>query len=232
MLDRRHVRDRIAQAAVAVFDFDGTLVDTGPAILRCAARALELNGYDLDALRDLHLMIGPPLVDGFREVAGVSREDALPLVAAYRELFRREVTPEDYPPLPGAVELLGRLRARGVRTAIATSRLEASALEMLAAADLPPFDAVAGRLEPGRSTKADCIAAALDILGCTADASVMVGDRRNDVEGAHALGIPCIGVYRDERGRAELEEAGADALAGGMAMVADLLGGSLPGRAV
>jgi len=43
--------------------------------------------------------------------------------------------------------------------------------------------------------------------------SVMVGDRRYDVSGAHANGIRAIGALWGYGGRDELEEAGADALA-------------------
>jgi phosphoglycolate phosphatase len=40
----------------------------------------------------------------------------------------------------------------------------------------------------------------------------MVGDRRHDVEGAHANGIPCVGVTWGIGPRAELETAGAELL--------------------
>jgi phosphoglycolate phosphatase len=42
----------------------------------------------------------------------------------------------------------------------------------------------------------------------------MVGDRRHDVEGAQANGIPCIGVLWGIGDRAELDAAGADAVIG------------------
>ena len=46
----------------------------------------------------------------------------------------------------------------------------------------------------GRETKADSVRDALAALGATADDAVMIGDRFNDVEGAHAMGVPCIGI--------------------------------------
>jgi phosphoglycolate phosphatase len=73
------------------------------------------------------------------------------------------------------------------------------------------FDVVAGPdLNPFGETKATTIAAALEVVGRPA---VMVGDRRHDVEGAHANGIPCIGVTWGIGTAAELDAAGADALA-------------------
>lgn len=207
-----------------LFDFDGTLVDTGPAVIAVASQALEARGYTLDAVGDLHQLIGPPLIDGFMLVADVDREAAAQLVDTYRAIFNEQVKPQDYPPFPGIRELLEALRAQGTPIAVATSRLDETARAMIAELDLPPFDAIAGRLEPGRATKADCIRACLDALSLDPVDAVMVGDRRFDVEGAHELGLPCIGVGRDEQGRAELAEAGADAVCSDTYELAALLG--------
>ena len=213
-----------ADRPVVLFDFDGTIADTGPAVVHCAAGALRAHGIDPDEVGDLRRFIGPPLVNGFMEVAGVTRDEALTRVATYRALFAEEVGPADYPVLPGIAELLLGLKARGARIAVATSRLESSARAMLSTLDLPAFDAIAGRLEPGRDTKEESIRAALDLLGASAAEAVHVGDRRHDVEGAHAAGVPCIGIYQDEAARAELAAAGADALCAGAAEAAPLLG--------
>lgn len=195
-----------------LFDFDGTIADTGPAVLSISRRALAAQGYDLEAVGDLRQLIGPPLVDGFMLVTGGSRDEALELVDVYRGLFNEYVAPDDYPPFPGIPELLRALSDRGTKIAVATSRLDETARQMIAALDLPPFDIIAGRLEPGRATKADCIRACLDGLGMGPSDAVMVGDRHHDVLGAHEVGLPCIGVWRDEPARAELAASGADGL--------------------
>ena len=61
--------------------------------------------------------------------------------------------------------------------------------------------------------KADVIAYALETLGTEPDAAVMVGDRLHDIEGAHARGLPALGVTYGYGSRNELTAAGADALA-------------------
>ena len=100
---------------------------------------------------------------------------------------------------------------------------------MVAALDLPPFEAVVGRLEPGRDTKADCIREALRLLGVRPEDAVMVGDRRHDTEGAHENGIPCIGVYTGTAQPGEHERAGADVICHGIYEVAAVLGVTLDG---
>jgi phosphoglycolate phosphatase len=63
--------------------------------------------------------------------------------------------------------------------------------------------------------KADLIGAVLRAETLDARDTIMVGDRMHDVMGAHANNMRAIGVLWGYGGRAELEEAGADALASG-----------------
>ena len=96
----------------------------------------------------------------------------------------------------GIPELLDGLVAQGKRLAVATSRMEAKCIDMVGELGLSQFEAVVG-MNPsqGRETKADSVRDALAALGATAGDAVMIGDRFNDVEGAHAMGVPCIGIY-------------------------------------
>ena len=65
-------------------------------------------------------------------------------------------------------------------------------------------------------------AADIPALGATADDAVMIGDRFNDVEGAHAMGVPCIGIYSGAAAPGEHEAAGADAVVHSAAELAKL----------
>ena len=190
--DALHLVDR----PVVLFDFDGTIADTSRAIVRTARKALERRGYDVDALGDLTSLIGPPLFDGFMNLCGVDLDEAIAITNEYRALFNVEVRPEDYPPLPGIPELLRALSERGTRIAVATSRLESMALDMIGALDLPPFETIVGRLEPGRDTKADCIREALRQLDVDPGSAVMVGDRLSDLEAGRAAGCRTVWLVK------------------------------------
>lgn len=63
-----------------------------------------------------------------------------------------------------------------------------------------------------RRTKADVVGFALGVLGVDAAQAVMVGDRAQDIAGAHAHGMRSIGVRWGYANPGELEEAGADAV--------------------
>ena len=60
--------------------------------------------------------------------------------------------------------------------------------------------------------KADLIAAVLHREKLDPRNTIMVGDRLHDIHGAHANGLPAIGVLWGYGSRTELEEAGADTL--------------------
>ena len=64
--------------------------------------------------------------------------------------------------------------------------------------------------EIGRDTKAKVIDYVLETMGAEKEDVIMVGDRKFDIIGAHALGIPCIAVEWGYGDRAEFEAHDAD----------------------
>lgn len=200
----------LSKRPVVLFDFDGTVVNTGPAVLRVARQTLHEAGFDDAEIPDLTPIIGPPIEQGFIITMGVDRLQADRLVERYREIFNETVRPGDYPPLPGMVELLEDLKASGRRLAVATSRLETSCNTMLRGIGLDVFEVVCGRVHGVRETKADSIRGALAGLGASPAEAVMVGDRHNDVDGAHEVGLPCVGLYSGAASPGEHERAGAE----------------------
>ena len=204
----------ICRRPVVLFDFDGTVADTGRAVMTSTRKALAARGFSEAQMGDLRRMIGPPLWKSFHDFYGFSRE--------YRAFFD-ELGPEEYPVFDGIPVLLDGLAARGKRMAVATSRMEAKCIDMVRELGLSQFEAVVGMNPPlGRETKADSVRDALAALGATADDAVMIGDRFNDVEGAHAMGVPCIGIYSGAAAPGEHEAAGADAVVHSVAELAKL----------
>lgn len=213
-----------ADRTAVLLDFDGTIADTGTYIMRCAREALIECGYPRQAEGDLHSLIGPPLFNGFADLCHRPLEEGMRITAVYRRIFDKDMSPDYYPVFPGMRELIVALRGQGRQVAVATSRLETTARQMIDFLGLLPFDAIVGRLEPGRDTKAESIRDAMAQLGAAIDDSVMVGDRFHDVCGAHEQGIPCIGIYTGAADEGEHERAGADFVAHDVAQLAWALG--------
>ena len=214
---------RLEMRPVVLFDFDGTVADTQPAIFQVVGEVLFRHGYALSHEQMLPL-IGPPLEEGIQLICDIGPDEALVVASEYRLLFERTVTAAEVPLLPGMSSLLDGLRARGCRLAIATSRLEKSAVELIRMLGVTQFDAIAGRVQGVRYSKSESIAAALDMLGASPDRAVMIGDRKYDVLGAASLGIPCIGLYSGAAEPGELEDAGAVAVCHSVPEIGPLLG--------
>ena len=189
-----------------LLDLDGTLSESGPAIVAAVSLALEHLGRDPLDEPALRAFIGPPLELSF---AGLPDFDDS-LVAEAVRVYRQHYDLLGPPLYPGVEGGLQQLRDAGLRLSLATSKPEPLALEIITDKGLLHlFDAVCGAgSDSERTTKADVVAKALDRLGHPSR-PVMVGDRHHDVEGAAAHGIGCVGVLWGYGDEVELREAGA-----------------------
>ena len=76
------------------------------------------------------------------------------------------------------------------------------------------FEVIGGdRREVGRDNKAKVIDYVLETMQAKKDDVIMIGDRKFDIEGAHATGIPCIAVEYGDGDRDEFKAHGADYIA-------------------
>jgi phosphoglycolate phosphatase len=189
-----------------IFDLDGVLADSRVPFLNCVHAAFDALGLPRRPDEELLPYLGPPFVVGFPELLDV--EPDAPIVARlidlYRERYRTAslIETTTYPGMPEAVAQLPH------RLGVATSKPRHFAAPLIEALGYR-FEVIAGpAVDHDAETKAQTLERALRELA-TSDA-IMVGDRRFDVEGAHANGIPCIGVTWGFGSREELETAGAD----------------------
>ncbi len=194
-----------------LFDLDGTLTDPMEGITRSVQYALGAYGIEEPDLKALCPFIGPPLGESFMKYYGFSRERAEEAIYKYREYFAVKGIFENrvYEGIPG---LLGRLRERGRKLLVATSKPEAFAVQILEHFHLDGyFDWVCGAsMDEKRVKKGEVIAYALETAGIRdVSKAVMVGDREHDVLGAKENGMDCVGVLFGYGDRQELEAAGA-----------------------
>ena len=210
-----------------LFDLDGTLTDPKEGITRSVQYALRHFGIDEPDLDNLTRFIGPPLVDAFCEFYGFTRAQGEEALQKYRERFA-DVGIFENMPYEGIHRLLERLNAAGCRLALATSKPEVYACRILAKFDLAKYFTVAvgSTLEGARNAKADVIREVfrrLELDEAGQRQCIMVGDRKHDIEGAAACGIPCCAVRFGYAAPGELEAAAPWAIAEDMAMLESLL---------
>ena len=197
---------------VVLFDLDGNLTDSGEGNINSVVFALKHFGLPIPPARELRSVVGPPLHDSLARF-GVPPQNLDEGV----EVFRSRYNPigiYENTPYPGVREMLAALKCDGFRLCVATSKPEEMANRVLKYFDLAYFfDTVCGgSMDESRSSKSDVIAYLLEQNG-RADNRVMVGDTRFDVLGAAAHGIPTIGVAWGYGETADMEAAGAAAIA-------------------
>jgi phosphoglycolate phosphatase len=195
---------------VILFDLDGTLTDSAEGIVNSVVYALERKGIPYASKQALRRFVGPPLQDSFRDYCGFSDEQAKEMVQIFREYFTQKGIYENAV-YDGVPEMLDSLCKAGYTLAVATSKPEALAEQILARFGLEKyFKVIAGASMEG-TTKPVVIRQALARLGIEPSEHVlMVGDREHDILGAKEVGISSLGVlygYGDEE---ELRKAGAD----------------------
>ena len=208
-------------ATALLFDLDGCLVDSLASIRGCWERTLADFGAPPPAPDVLRHLAGPPVDEVARRLLpGASDARIAEVVAAYRRCSVAGAG--EVPAYPGVPELLHALRGRGLRLAIATSKSIEVAVPVLRALGLHRcFDVVEGTgVDELGASKSAVVERALAGLAPHRPLA-LVGDRAHDVVGAHAHGLLAYGALWGYGGRAELTDAGADAL---LASPADVLG--------
>ena len=191
-----------------LFDLDGTILDSAPGIVRSLVETFTHLGLPVPSQEELMHYVGPPLLDSFRNRAGLSEDAAQNALQVYRTDFRKDGA-FDSAVFPGIIGLLQSLQEANIPLAIATSKPEDQANRILEHFNLSQyFTVVAGATEDEtRATKTAIVGHALAELkeaGHDTSLAVMVGDRIYDVEGAAAFDVPSIIV---EWGYGSPEEA-------------------------
>ena len=199
----------------ALFDLDGTLTESGPGIIASVRHAAAALGHTIDPAEDLSWVIGPPLETLMQRVLAPFGDTRLSeAMAAYRAdygtagLFNSRV-------YPGIEAALDGFRAAGWRMFVATSKRGDFARRILQHFGLADrFRAIYGSDGAGAlAQKSDLIRHILHREALRPAATVMIGDRSYDIDGARANGVKGIGVAWGYGQNGELHEAGADAIA-------------------
>lgn len=199
---------------IALFDLDGTVTDSGPGILNSIRYALAKHGLPVPSEDVLRTFIGPPLKEQFQAVCGLTEEESIRMVEAYREYYTDKGIFENSV-YEGVPEMLGRLQEAGVRILMATAKPEDFARRIAEHFDFAKyFEFIGGACMDGRRTdKYEVIEYVLASRGISTEErkhTVMIGDRSHDMIGAEKAGLHSLGVLYGYGSREELEEAGAE----------------------
>jgi phosphoglycolate phosphatase len=199
--------------SAVLFDLDGTLMDTPPVIVESLREMLE--GRESERSDLLRQQIGRPLDAIVSDLMpGATAEQAARAKTRFRDHFadatRDRAAELVIPQLPGTLRTLRRV---GARIAIVTSKITASANELLAAAGIvDEFDAVIGTdLAPAGKPAPDLALLAARRLQQAPSDCIVVGDSLDDVLIGRRAGMVTVGVTWGVGNEADLRAAGASA---------------------
>lgn len=184
----------------AVFDLDGTLVDSANDLIRATNHTLQVAGLSAvpgETLRTTVSHGARAMLEQALRLLGkdMPKGDVDRLQATFLAYYADNIA-IDTRPFPGAIATLGRMRTAGARLAVCTNKTEQLARRLLRAVEMDGlFHAITGR-----DTLPVCKPDPGHLIGTVilADGDlssvVMVGDSEIDIKTARAAGIPSIGV--------------------------------------
>ncbi|MCH5320141.1 MAG: HAD-IA family hydrolase [Eubacterium sp.] len=200
--------------SAVIFDFDGTICDTGEGILKSAAYALEAFGYEVPEDNELTCFIGPPLLITFQEKFGADPARADELVRKFRERYTNKGIFESRL-YDGIKELLIALKKDNLKIGIASSKPQDYIETLLDHFGIKSyFDVICGvTFTADCESKTSIIARCQKELEIPGNNCLMVGDKSYDIEGAKTNLIDSVGVLWGYGTKFEHIEAGAKFIA-------------------
>ena len=220
----------------AIFDMDGTILDTiqdlvnainysmaehghrhdftkadgclmfGSGVYTAVHRALALEaGMDRSAITEIGGDVNGP-------VPGIDEEEALRIIATYMPYYKAH-NAECTCPYPGIAELIKKLKAAGVRTAVVSNKPDNSVVQLAEDYFGGEFDLAVGETpDVARKPAPDMNFMILEKLGIGVKDAVYIGDTEIDLATSRNTGMDCIMVDWGFRSRPYLEACGAEVI--------------------
>jgi len=199
---------------LCVFDLDGTLMNTIPAISYFGNSALKKFGFPEIEPDRYKLLVGNGrdlLIHRMLKESGNDTEENYNNVGkAYDTAYEADPLYKTAP-YDGVLDLLDTLKEKGFTLSVLSNKPDNVTQDVVRLFFGDRFDIIAGQ-KKGVAPKPDPagVFAILDELKMTADEAYFIGDTYVDISTGKNAGIESIGVLWGFRDRDELEGAGAD----------------------
>lgn len=216
-----------APLTLAIFDLDGTLVDSLGGIYQCISLTLDEHGLPAVTTEYVRGGIGLSLADAWaRLVPDAGPEGLSALEASYRKHFlaQRAAGGDRDPLFPGAKEALAELEARGHLLAIATNKGRPGVHHVLDLHNIGShFTYLRSAHDGPTKPHPDAVHDILRATGAEARHTVFIGDTETDVQTAQNAGVTALGVAWGYHEADKLRAAGARAIVPDYASLAGMI---------
>mgnify|MGYP001230598955 CR=1 FL=1 len=201
----------------ALFDLDGTLVDTAPDLAAAANRMLADLGRPALEEASVRDYVGKGIVNLVERclaaTGGETGEERRHALESFERHYRAGIADRSRP-YPGVLDGLDALRRAGIALGCVTNKAGRFTEPLLERTGLRPYFGVvvSGDAAARGKPHADPVLLAAATLGASLDETVMIGDSMNDVLSARAAGCAVLVVPYGYREGLALEDLGADAV--------------------
>lgn len=197
-----------------IFDLDGTLLDTLEDLKEAVNAALRTQGMPACTLEQVCQYVG----NGVRKlmIRAVPDGEENPLFEEtflrFKEYYAQHCL-DRTAPYPGVVCLLKELKARGMKVAIVSNKLDSAVKELADRFFDGYIETAIGEMEGiDRKPAPDMVNKALEILGADREETIYVGDSEVDLQTAKNAGLSCVSVTWGFREETFLRSHGAKTL--------------------
>lgn len=195
----------------AIFDMDGTILNTLDDLMDSTNFALKNNGLKERSLEEIRFFVGNGIQKLIERAVpqGTSKEVFEKVFADFKSHYKIHCADKTsyYDGIPSVIQTL---RKMGVKTAVVSNKADFAVQELVEVYFKGLFDVALGE-KTGVSKKPspDMVNVALSVLGVEKEAAFYIGDSDVDFETAKNSSLDFIGVSWGFRGRKFLENLGA-----------------------
>ncbi len=195
---------------VAVFDMDGTILNTLDDMTVACNYTLGQMGMPLRTIDEIRMFVGngiPKLVERIAP-AGTDEETVKKMLDIFMPFYSAH-SMDKTGPYAGIPELLKKLKDKGIKLACVSNKADAAMRKLCDVFFTGLFDDAEGeRAGVNKKPAPDMVWAALEKMGAKKEDAVYIGDSNVDFETAVNSGLDCISVSWGFRTRESLEKLG------------------------
>lgn len=181
---------------LAIFDFDGTLVDSAPGIVDVMRLCVEEYKLPVHIYKEWQMLIGVPLMRQMEIIfPDHSEEFWLEVATRYRAIY--DVRAIEYCPLfPTLIDTLQSLKEAEVKITIASSKRRHLVEEVLNHHQLSHyFSLIVGAQDvANHKPHPESVHLTLQQMAIAKNDAIVIGDSTYDLDMAHNAGVDAIGV--------------------------------------
>ncbi len=179
-----------------IFDLDGTLIDSLPAIYEAFRYSVSLCGREVPPVDEIVPLVGMELRKMLALYVPEDRVDKT--IEAYRMRFR-EVERDLIKPMPTVPKLLRALDRMGIKCGVASNRQGTSARSILAGLGLDEIldPIIGGGDVENYKPHPEMLSLVMGIMDATADDTLYVGDNVIDIETGSRAGLKTVIICGD-----------------------------------